>query len=312
MGIANPTTLEDWGFWISFFIFNFYILGTTYLLHKKKKHDFIRKRSPKYLLLQIVGGLGVLNAMLVDTYYWQGPSIPVPYAVEASFIFIQCTFLPLMLFGCLFRVINLLIIYYANKIHVEKDLVSKMGVIDRSLFKFLYFIADKSKLDVSEEAGTNERLTYVLKNYNLKNQVIFFLCGMYIVLGYILLLIARAARGCLNNSTSSCAYQRRNDMAPLYVLTFLFVIALPYFLFLVRKVRDPFYIRRELALVVGFATAFWAIHILDLFFNVTNSFNRFGCSLWLIILLIGGQTITATMPLLFLKKSKDMKISMVA
>ncbi|KAI9145077.1 RGS domain-containing protein [Paraphysoderma sedebokerense] len=112
---------------------------------------------------------------------------------------------------------------------------------------------------------------------------------LFAVLGY---------TGCFTNGNDQCDNQSGDGYLPLYAFVVIFFLSIPWFSYLIRKVRDSFYIRLEFQCALSAFFVFFLLYVLDEYTDALQSISP-GPTFWMWLAVVITHTICVTIPAVY-------------
>ncbi|KAI9145082.1 hypothetical protein BKA69DRAFT_1053029 [Paraphysoderma sedebokerense] len=274
--------------------FNVYMLSSVAFFWYHRKLEFLQKRQPLLVAIHAVAAIWSGNQFVelapFTSVHWprtSGDIGPLLIIYLSGPLWLLCYFL---------RCISLVSQYYGNAIHVEE---AKMNIIEKSMFRVLrmFIKVDKrgaSATDIDPQAAKKPQESIA----NFSPKAFLKICAATIAMEIVMVFIVMGYSQCYNPSWTCDQEYIKNglDMLPIYLFIGIYVCLLPYFIFLIRKVKDSYYLRLELQVTLYIFIVFFTLFIIDWYTPAFSSFNKFGGNLWLLLLVLLCHTVSVTIP----------------
>ncbi|KAJ3090841.1 hypothetical protein HK102_002492 [Quaeritorhiza haematococci] len=213
---------------------NVFFIATTFLYYLRRNHEHIHRRRFEIVLINIV-----CTAIITNTFLLEIPVLQVGLFVPCMFNIIVYHFVvPLWIFTLFLRAGHLLLTYISAQARLELSIKGdiliyrRMNVFDRFMLRILLSVFGK-KAD-AYTAGISSRIGI---RQLMKAQLILTVMEV-ILFGFSLAIKFR-----MHPDPEICT-----DLAymPIYAFVGAFLLLIPYAMYSIRQINDPFRIRQEL------------------------------------------------------------------
>ncbi|KAI9144934.1 hypothetical protein BKA69DRAFT_645129 [Paraphysoderma sedebokerense] len=236
MSDVHPETVK--GYLILLGLYNTYMVSTIAAFWYFRKLEFLQKRQPFVALFHAIVTWLTGNELLDFTPYREINWIEKTTGDIGTYLILYiCT--PLWMLCYFLRCISLVSQFYGNAIHVTE---TKLNFVERSIFKLLKLFSRGKR--VSFETSSTSSMAKMTEDTN----VVTFNLTSFVktvsavaAIEVILVLIALGYTGCYNAAgkcVNTPVQKSGLDVAPVYAFVACYVLLLPYFLYLIRKVRS--------------------------------------------------------------------------
>ncbi|KAI9144931.1 hypothetical protein BKA69DRAFT_645114 [Paraphysoderma sedebokerense] len=279
-------------------VYNAYMLSTTLVLWYFRRLEFLQKRQPLVLVFHAIVAWLTGNELVGLFTYKEIHWLNVKTGHIGTYVILYtCT--PLWLLCYFLRCISLVSQYYGNAIHVTE---TQLNLVERSIFRFLKFFArDKRVSFDTTSTSSTVKLTENTNVVTFKLKSFIKTISVVMIIEVVMLLIALGYTKCYNPDGKCLNLGARKagyDMAAVFAFISIYVLLLPYFLYLIRKVKDSFFLRLELQITLCTFLVMFTLFIIDWYSTTFNTINPYHGYLWLLIGLLLCHTVSVVIPVI--------------
>ncbi|KAI9143699.1 RGS domain-containing protein [Paraphysoderma sedebokerense] len=176
-----------------------------------------------------------------------------------------------------------------------------MNVVERMMFRIISIFKLKRQ---AEHSASNDLELATSKSsieiVNLGPRTILKAAGVTYIISTIILLTVLGYADCYrNNGVCKNVYVRDNglDFLPLYIFVGLYFLLIPCFLYLIKNVKDSYYIKLEFQLTLSTFFILFCLYLVDRF-GFGKTLTPAGDLVWLFSVVVICHTISVTAPVL--------------
>ncbi|KAJ3086569.1 hypothetical protein HK102_012907, partial [Quaeritorhiza haematococci] len=275
-----PITYVDTSVVIAVFaITNAFFIGTTIIFCLRRNHEYLRQRLVPVVFVGALSAIILINGFLSQfpTFRIQLPCV--------LFMIIYYEIAPLWVFTLFLRTGHLLLMYVSTQARLERSIYGKILIYDRlNLFDKvmlrLHIFIFGSKPG-HWQSGKNAKIAA----RQLTKTIVIFLVLQVLVF----IIAASLKKGDLSSCTNS-------DFTVLYVYLSIFVLTIPYSLYVIRDISDSFHIRKEIVVTFTLFYSVFAIYLLSVFAFRQLQSPLLESSIYLCALLVMSHTANVVYP----------------
>ncbi|KAI9145078.1 hypothetical protein BKA69DRAFT_1122015 [Paraphysoderma sedebokerense] len=289
-------------------ICNVYMAFTLAILLATRHTEFLQKRQPVALLCHGVVATALMNDYLrLETFASVHGVTHTTRDVLNYAIQYLCA--PAWTLFYFLRCISLVGQYYGNVMHIKESEVTKMNFVERITLQALRYFADAYKPKDTSSFSTEADILFksgidTTGIITITPRTILKIGGLTLCLGAAMLAGVLGYAGCYSSPVYGQCFNEDIrkaglDFLPIYILVIISFFVIPYFIFLIRKVKDSFYLRLEFQVTLAVFMVFFLLFALNEYrYSLFVNINPNGSRLWLLILVLLCHTASVTIPII--------------